>query len=95
MYIAMNKFRVIADKGDEFESAWRSRESYLEDVPGFIKFQLLRNDDGVFISHSTWENQQTFHDWTESEAFQKAHAQGSLKGLLQGPPEFSGFEVVI
>ena len=95
MYIAMNKFKVVDGKGDDFENAWRARETYLEEVAGFLKFHLLRGDDGVFISHSTWESQQAFLDWTESEAFQKAHAQGSVKGLLQGPPEFSGFAVVI
>lgn len=95
MYFAMNKFRVADGQGAAFEEAWRQRESYLESVPGFIKFHLLRGDDGVYISHSTWESEQAFRDWTESEAFQRAHAQGSLKGILQGPPEFSGFEVVL
>ena len=95
MYIAMNKFRVIDGKDNEFEAAWRARDSYLDEVPGFLKFNLLRGDEGVFISHSSWESQQAFRDWTESEAFQKAHAQGSLKGILAGPPEFTGFEVVL
>ena len=95
MYIAMNKFRVADGQGDAFEAAWRSRETYLKDVLGFLQFHLLRGADGVFISHSSWESRQVFVDWTESEAFQKAHAQGSVKGLLQGPPEFSGYEVVI
>ena len=95
MYIAMNKFRVAADKGNEFEAAWKARESYLDEVPGFRQFNLLRGSEGVYISHSTWDSEQAFLAWTESEAFQKAHAQGSLRGILQGPPEFSGYEVVI
>jgi len=95
MYIAMNKFRVQDGKGDEFVAAWKSRDSYLDEVPGFKTFNLLGGDEGIFISHSTWESKQAFLDWTESEAFRKAHAQGSLKGILAGPPEFTGYDVVI
>jgi len=56
---------------------------------------LLKGEDSVYISHSVWESQQAFRDWTQSEAFQKAHAQGGSKGMIQGPPQFSGYEVVI
>lgn len=91
----MNKFRVAQDKGSEFEAAWKARESYLDSVPGFQSFHLLRGDQGVYISHSTWDSEKAFVDWTASEAFQKAHAQGSLRDILQGPPEFSGYDVVL
>lgn len=95
MYIAMNRFQIISGKEVEFEQVWRSRETFLSDVPGFQKFHLLRGENGVFISHSTWESRDAFVSWTESEAFRKAHAQGGSKGLVQGPPVFSGYEVVI
>ena len=95
MYIAMNRFRVIPGKENEFEALWKSRKTYLSEVPGFKEFHLLRGENGAFISHSTWQSQEAFTQWTHSEAFAKAHAQGGSKGLIQGPPEFSGYEVVI
>lgn len=95
MYIAMNRFQVVSGKGPEFEEVWRSRETFLKDVPGFREFHLLRGENEVFISHSTWDSEEAFRAWTESEAFQKAHAQGGSKGLVAGPPQFSGFQVVI
>ena len=95
MYIAMNQFKVISGKEDEFEQVWKSRETYLNEVPGFKEFHLLRGAEGVFISHSLWESRDAFVQWTESESFRKAHAQGGSKGLVAGPPQFSGYEVVI
>jgi len=95
MYIAMNRFQTSEGKEKEFEDVWRQRNTYLEKVPGFKNFNLLKGEEGVFISHSTWESKETFLAWTESEAFQKAHQRGGIKGLLKGPPQFSGWEVVL
>ena len=95
MYIAMNRFQVIEGKGSEFEEVWRSRETFLKDVPGFSEFHLLRGEEGVYISHSTWDSEEAFRDWTESEAFRKAHGQGGSKGLVAGPPQFSGYQVIL
>lgn len=95
MYIAMNRFTVLPGKEDEFQTMWKNRETFLGQVLGFKEFHLLRGESGIFISHSTWDNRQSFINWTESDAFRKAHAQGGSKGLLQGPPQFSGYEVVL
>lgn len=95
----MNNFRVRAERAAEFEAAWRDRESFLAGVPGFREFHLLRGplqDDGIrlYASHSVWDDELSFHAWTESEAFRKAHAQGRVGELLAGPPRFVGWEVV-
>lgn len=95
MYIAMNRFWVKPGKESDFETVWKERDSYLKDVPGFQEFHLLKGDNGVYISHSIWESLEAFEAWTDSEAFAKAHADGGSKGLVQGPPEFNGFQVII
>ena len=94
MFIAMNKFKIIPGKEKDFEEVWRTRETYLSEVPGFQEFHLLKGDNSIYISHSIWESREAFTQWTQSESFQKAHAQGGSKGLIAGPPEFSGYEVV-
>lgn len=98
MYIAMNMFRVVPDRGADFERAWRERDSYLEDVPGFLDFKLLRGpeEDGVqlYTSHTAWKDEAAFVAWTESESFKKAHSQGKLTGILAGPPKFRGWHEV-
>lgn len=99
-YIAMNRFRVNAGHEEVFEEIWRQRETYLDDVPGFRSFHLLRGEtkDGLtlFISHSTWESREAFVAWTRSDVFRKAHGDArSPQGTLAGHPVFEGFEVVL
>jgi heme-degrading monooxygenase HmoA len=96
MFIAMNNFKVVEGKESEFEQIWKSRETYLHGVPGFVRFALLRGDGGEYVSHSTWESREAFIAWTQSEAFVKGHRQGgSLMGVLAGPPQLRTFEAVI
>lgn len=100
MYIAMNRFRIALGREEEFIEIWRSRDTHLKDVPGFDSFNLLRGETSeeftLFASHTIWETEQAFRDWTQSEAFRKAHANAtSSRGLYLGPPKFEGFSTVI
>ena len=96
MFIAMNRFNVSPGREADFETIWRERETYLQGVPGFVQFTLLRSDNaGEYISHSTWRDRQSFIDWTQSPAFRAGHRQGSLMGVLQGPPQIGLYEAVI
>lgn len=97
MFIAMNNFKVAPGKGEEFEQIWKTRDSHLRGVPGFVRFSLLRGDaEGEYISHSTWESRDAFTKWTQSEAFIAGHRQGgSLMGVLQGPPAVKLYDAVI
>jgi heme-degrading monooxygenase HmoA len=95
--IAMNRFSVNPERAADFEEHWRKRESFLKEVPGFVRFALLRGDEpGQYISHSTWQNRAAFEAWTQSEAFRKAHAQARTPaGVLAGPPRLELFEAVL
>lgn len=100
MYIAMNRFRVAKGNETDFEAIWRSRRSYLHELPGFIEFTLLkgpeREDHQLYASHTVWANKADFTNWTESEQFRKAHAQaGKGKPVSIGHPEFEGFEAIL
>ena len=100
MFIAMNRFRIAPGKESDFEEIWRRRDSYLDEVPGFREFHLLRGpgDENrtLYASHSIWESREAFEAWTLSESFQKAHSQGRApQGIYLGPPEFEGFDVVL
>ncbi len=91
----MNRFQVLPGKESDFEEAWRTREQHLEAVPGFLEFRLLCGPEGEYISHSSWESEEQFRAWTDSDAFRKAHSRGGSAGLIQGPPRFSGYRVVL
>lgn len=100
MYIAMNRFKIVRGEEDAFEEVWRSRERYLGSVPGHKDFKLLRGpereDHTLYASHTIWQSEQHFADWTKSEAFRMAHRNaGENRPLYIGHPEFEGFTVVL
>ena len=100
MYIAMNRFRIVRGQEDAFEGVWKSRETHLDNVPGFNEFRLLkgpeRDDHTLYASHTIWASEADFVAWTKSEAFRAAHKNaGDNRHLYLGHPEFEGFEPVI
>ena len=99
MFLAMNRFQIARGFEDGFEQVWRQRESFLDEVPGFRSFALLRgtsNDEyTLYASHSVWESRAAFDAWTESDSFRKAHAQTSApKGTYLGHPNLETFDEV-
>ena len=100
MFIAMNRFRVKKGSEDAFEKVWLDRDSYLDRVPGFLEFHLLRGpeaeDHTLYSSHTVWQSKRAFEAWTKSEQFRAAHARaGNNKTgpLYLEHPKFEGFEV--
>ncbi len=100
MFIAMNRFRIVKGEEAAFERIWATRDTHLREVPGFVEFHLLRGpeaaDHRLYASHTVWQSQRHFEDWTHSEAFRRAHARagGARKDIYLGPPLFEGFEAV-
>ena len=99
-FIAMNRFKIILGKENDFENVWKTRETFLDNVEGFINFNLLRGDSTdeytLYSSHSIWQSKEHFIAWTKSEAFRKAHKNaGENKPLYLGHPEFEGFNIVL
>jgi heme-degrading monooxygenase HmoA len=98
-FIAMNRFQVVSGHEKEFEDIWRSRTSFLENVSGFKKFSLLKGpgleNSTIYASHTLWESEIHFENWTKSESFRKAHeGAGARRHLYLDHPHFEGFQVV-
>lgn len=99
-YIAMNRFQVEKADCQAFETMWQQRESYLDEMSGFVSFYLLRGPerDGqvLYSTHTVWATKADFEAWTKSEAFRKAHARAGEAGkrLFVGHPQFEGFEAI-
>ena len=72
----------------------------MDDVPGFKKFNLIKgkkkDNHRLYASHSEWNSEQDFVNWTKSDAFRQAHkGAGQHSDIYLGHPEFEGFEVII
>jgi heme-degrading monooxygenase HmoA len=100
MFVAMNRFHIAPGAEAEFEEMWRTRDSQLAAVEGFVSFKLLKGPASeahtLYVSHSTWRDRASFDAWTKSPHFRRAHANaGEAKPMYLGPPIFEGFESVV
>ncbi|DBB13897.1 TPA: hypothetical protein ACH3X3_000884 [Trebouxia sp. C0006] len=109
-FVTNNVFKVKQEGCQQFEETWKNRESRLKETPGFLRFALLRGDEeGEYISQTTWASRQAFKDWTQSQNFAKAHGTGQgeqdkkpehgskragMAELLDGPPKPRFYEAV-
>jgi heme-degrading monooxygenase HmoA len=97
MFLAMNRFKIIRGHEQTFLDHWRARTSYLDETPGFVRFQLLQGTQTgeytLFASHTEWESEAAFETWTHSEAFRKAHANAAKtpREIYLGPPQLEVF----
>lgn len=101
MFIAMNRFKVARGSEKAFEHVWLSRETHLDQLPGFISFHLLkgpeREDHALYSSHTVWRSHEDFLAWTKSEQFRKSHEKagsGEVRPTYLGHPDFEGFHVL-
>ena len=100
MYIAMNRFKIVKGKETEFENVWKNRDSHLEGVEGFKEFNLVKGNSEdsftLYASHSIWDSEEAFLNWTKSKAFRLAHkGAGRHSDIYIGHPVFEGFKVII
>ena len=97
MYFAMSRLKVSPGKETEFEAAWQSRETNVDGVKGFKKFNLIKGnvnkEFSLYIFHSEWNSESDFINWTKSDSFRMAHKNpSSQRNLYLGPPDFDGYQ---
>ena len=67
MFIAMNRFKIVLGKEQEFESVWKNRDTHLKGVPGFKEFHLVKGNTNeeftLYASHSIWNSKEDFINW--------------------------------
>ena len=95
----MNRFKIVLGKENEFENVWKSRDTHLDGVKGFKNFNLIKGETNeeysLYSSHSTWESEEDFINWTKSEAFRLAHKNAAQQiHLYLCTPNFEVFKVV-
>ncbi|MEM9395410.1 MAG: antibiotic biosynthesis monooxygenase [Pseudomonadota bacterium] len=99
MYLTMNRFRVKTGQEDAFEAVWKSRDSHLKSVDGFVSFHLMKGNESegvrLYASHTMWRDKSAFEAWTKSEAFRAAHKGAkSSADMYDGPPVLEVFDSI-
>jgi heme oxygenase (mycobilin-producing) len=96
--VKINAIEVPEGMGPHLEERFAKRASEVEQMPGFLGFELLRPVEGEsrYFVYTRWESEEDFRAWVESSAFTRGHAQAAAG---QGGPVATGsslleFEVV-
>lgn len=96
--VKINAIEVPEGRGPALEERFAKRAGEVENMPGFLGYELLRPVEGetryFVVTH--WESDEHFRAWIESDAFTRGHAQARAG---EGPPVAHGssllsFEVV-
>lgn len=101
MYIVANRVPVAPGWEDQFEDRFRARAGQVDKQPGFVRLQVLRpaDDETPYVVLTTWQSEQAFIDWVDSEDFKLAHQNPLPKGAIASDGKIKGgmerFEVVI
>lgn len=66
------RFYVPDDVKDQFEAAWKARESYMETQPGFLGFSMTASDDTYTIT-SKWASVPEWEAFNLSKEARRHH----------------------
>lgn len=89
--------RVTVAKGfeQEFEKRFEKRLGAVDQMPGFIRHEILRPVMGdCYVVMTYWENKAAFEAWTQSESFRQAHANPAPPEMFAGRNVLEIHEVV-
>ena len=97
MFIAMNRFRVKRGAEGAFEKVWLSRDSYLDRVPGFVEFHLLKGPEAehhtLYASHTVWQSKARLRGMDQIGGVPRrarARRQRSDRATLSGASQIRG-----
>ncbi len=85
--IKINAITVPAEAGDELAKRFGARMGAIDGQDGFEGFELLQptDDRNVWLVVTRWRDQEAFHGWVSSPAFQHGH-RGADKPTDAGGP---------
>lgn len=99
MLTVMNRIMINPEYAEQFEERFRNRAHLVDNMPGFIRNQVLRpsQEGKPYIVLTFWETREAFEAWTQSDSFKQGHAKsGSLpKEAFAGPSELEIHEVFL
>ena len=94
-FVAINVLTVPAARRDVLEQRFASRAQEVDRTPGFQAFELLRPVDGQdrYLVYTRWDSREAFTAWTESQAFERGHAEQRSDGPAASGAQLWTFDV--
>src|SRR3984885_11389897 len=74
--VKINAIEVEPGRGEALEERFAKRAAEVEQMPGFLGFELLRPTEGEtrYFVYTRWESEEHFQAWVRSPAFTRGHA---------------------
>lgn len=78
-YVAVNRITVNSpEEADKIVEGFRGRARLVDRQPGFISFELWREEKGGEVLVATrWRTKEDFESWVNGSAFKEAHKRAS------------------
>ncbi len=95
MIVVSNRIQVAKGHEAEFEKRFEGRARLVENMPGFIRLEILRpikSEYYVVLTH--WQDEASFRAWSDSAEFQEAHRNRPRAEIFAGPNVFEMHEVI-
>lgn len=95
MIVVANRIQVAQGHEAEFEKRFAGRAGLVENMPGFVRLEVMRplkGDYYVILTH--WQDEVSFRAWTESQEFKEAHSHRPPAEIFAGPSVFEMHEVI-
>src|SRR5574337_171564 len=94
MIVAANRVLITKGYEQEFEKRFEQRLGAVDQMPGFIRNEILRPILGdYYVVLTYWESKEAFEAWTQSESFRQAHANPAPKEMFAGRSQLEMHEV--
>jgi heme-degrading monooxygenase HmoA len=96
MFIVTNTMHVPAEDIPHIAQAFRGSDERMQQVPGCLDFKLMLEEksegEPVFVAMTTWEDEQSFQTWMQSDEFQQAHTNAAGSSIIG---EMHSYAVVV
>jgi heme oxygenase (staphylobilin-producing) len=94
MFVAINTLKVPGEYGEKLEQAFGRNAGGMQEVAGFVSFDLLRSDaGGEYLVVTRWEDKPSFEAWRAGDAFSRAHSGTNPNSPVTS--ELGTYDVVI
>ena len=90
--VKINVLSVTPEARATLEQRFAGRAGAVESSDGFEWFELLRPVEGTdqYLVYTRWRSEEDFQRWTESQSFQRGHAQSAGQGAGQSAGQGAG-----
>ena len=95
MIAVSNRIQVAKGHEKDFEARFAGRARLVENMPGFVRLEILRPIQGdCYIVLTHWQDEASFRAWTDSAEFTEAHRNRPPAEIFAGPNVFEMHEVI-